>query len=99
MRAIRLVAPGQPLKERHEPRPDPGPEEVLLEVRAAGICHSDGHYRQGRPCPGELPRTLGHEISGVVTATGPGVTRVAPGARVAVNYVLHCGTCPDCLRG
>jgi D-arabinose 1-dehydrogenase-like Zn-dependent alcohol dehydrogenase len=99
MRAIRLVAPGRPLEEAVSPNPDPGPGEVLIEVRAAGICHSDAHYRQGSPSPRELPRTLGHEISGVVTATGPGVSRVALGARVAVNYVLHCGTCPECRRG
>ncbi|MGH9885256.1 MAG: alcohol dehydrogenase catalytic domain-containing protein [bacterium] len=99
MRAVQLIATGAPLEERALPLPTPAAGEVLVEVRAAGICHSDVHYRAGAPRPKMLPRTLGHEIAGVVSAVGPGVASLQPGARVAVNYVLHCGDCTHCRAG
>jgi D-arabinose 1-dehydrogenase-like Zn-dependent alcohol dehydrogenase len=81
MRAIRLVRPGAPLIAQDIADPHPRAGEVLIEIRAAGICHSDGHYRAeaGRV---PLPRTLGHEIAGVISATGQ---------RVAVHYLLPNG--------
>ncbi len=73
------------------------PDEVLVEVAAAGICHTDLIIRdQWLPTP--LPAVLGHEGAGTVTAVGSAVTRVAPGARVAMSF-NSCGHCATCLRG
>src|SRR5687768_9338009 len=80
MRALRLLRQAAALEERLVADPVPGPGEVLVEVRYAGVCHSDAHYRADASRV-RLPLTLGHEIAGVVTATGPGVTEPAPGTR------------------
>lgn len=75
------------------------PREVLVRVRAAGICGSDHHIIAGHnPLP-EYPRTLGHEIAGEVTALGPGAEGVQVGDRVAVNFLVSCGTCDYCCTG
>jgi D-arabinose 1-dehydrogenase-like Zn-dependent alcohol dehydrogenase len=100
LRAIQLISTGAPLEERELPLPVPGEGEVLIEVQAAGICHSDVHYRAGSPSPKVLPRTLGHEVAGVIEDVGPGVDEdLMPGTPVAVNYVLHCGRCTPCRNG
>ncbi|HMO65812.1 MAG TPA: alcohol dehydrogenase catalytic domain-containing protein, partial [Verrucomicrobiota bacterium] len=76
----------------------PGPGEVLLEMRAAGLCHSDLSVIDGtRPRP--LPMALGHEGAGVVAAVGPGVTALAPGDPVVTAFVAACGHCAPCARG
>jgi len=76
----------------------PGPEEVLVEVKAAGLCHSDLSVIDGsRPRP--LPMLLGHEASGVVIEVGPAVTRVQPGDHVVFSFVPMCGHCEKCLSG
>lgn len=98
MRAIRLHAIGRPLAEEVVPRPEPGPGEVLVRVRAAGICHSDAHYRAGVAAP-DPPRTLGHEVAGVIERCGAGVTGFQPGERVCLNYLVTCGTCEYCRAG
>ena len=73
---------------------DPVEGEVLVEIRAAGICHTDhASLSWGRPL------VMGHEGAGVVRAVGAGVTRVAPGDRVVLNWCIPCRTCPACLRG
>lgn len=73
--------------------------EVLVRVRAAGICGSDHHIIAGHnPLP-EYPRTLGHEIAGEVTAIGQNAEGVEVGDRVAVNFLVSCGTCEYCLAG
>lgn len=100
MRALQLTARGAPLEAVELPDPAPGTGEAVVRVRAAGICSSDAHYRAGSPRLPPLPRTLGHEIAGVVEALGtgdPGV--VSPGTRVGVHYQVSCGTCRPCLRG
>ena len=99
MKAIRLVEVGRPLEMQEVPLPAPGPGEALIRVRAAGICHSDAHYRAGTSPAGPLPLTLGHEIAGVVEALGPGVTGLEPGARVCAHYLATCGECEYCSRG
>ncbi len=99
MRAVRLMAIGQPLELQEIPVPAVGPGEVLVRIKAAGICHSDAHYRAGVSSTGPLPQTLGHEIAGVVDTVGPGVTRVKPGDRVCLHYLVTCGQCEHCNRG
>ncbi len=99
MKAIRLVAPGQSLKLLEVPLPAVGPEDVLVRVKAAGICHSDAHYRAGRSEVRPLPLTLGHEVAGVVESVGAEVSRFRPGDRVCLHYLATCGCCEWCQRG
>jgi S-(hydroxymethyl)glutathione dehydrogenase / alcohol dehydrogenase len=76
----------------------PGPNEVLVRVAAAGLCHSDLHFMEGKyPCP--TPSVLGHESAGVVEAVGPGVHYVQPGDHVISCLSAYCGTCDYCLTG
>ena len=78
--------------------PDPGPGEAVVAVQACGVCHTDLHYREGG-INDDFPFLLGHEAAGVVEAVGPGVTGVAPGDYVILNWRAVCGTCRSCLRG
>lgn len=87
-----------------EERPDPvpGPHEVLVRVRAVGVCGSDVHYfERGRvgSYTVDAPLVLGHEASGVVVATGAGATRVEVGQRVSVEPGVPDFTCAQCLAG
>ncbi|HEY9529380.1 MAG TPA: alcohol dehydrogenase catalytic domain-containing protein, partial [Anaerolineales bacterium] len=82
MKAIRMVEPGKPLELQQIPIPAAGAEDVLVRVRATGICHSDAHYRAGRSGMGILPITLGHEVAGEVEWVGANVTSVKAGERV-----------------
>jgi len=99
VKAVRMTAIGKPLALQEIPAPPVGPGEVLVQIKAAGICHSDAHYRAGTSSTGPLPQTLGHEIAGVVEAVGPQVTRVKPGDRVCLHYLVTCGQCEQCNRG
>lgn len=99
MRALQLAEPAAPVRLAEVPEPSPGPGEVVVRVAAAGICHSDVHYRSGTPTPPSLPITLGHEIAGTVAAVGAGVAPGRLGERVAVHYVLSCTACLACARG
>lgn len=99
MQAIRLVETGFPLQAQELPIPSLGPADVLVRVRAAGICHSDVHYRTGLSPAGPLPLTLGHEVAGTVARVGDAVTSVQPGDRVCVHYMVTCGHCTFCDRG
>ena len=99
MKAVRLVEVGKPLEEADVSLPEIGPSEVLIRVAAAGICHSDAHYRGSISKIERLPVTLGHEVVGRVEKVGLDVTNVAPGDRVCVHYLVHCGSCEFCLRG
>lgn len=94
-----MTAPGAPVVPMDIPIPLCGPLDVLVRVRAAGICHSDAHYRSGRSPAYPLPLTLGHEIAGEIVDVGAGVSGLAPGARVALHYLRICGACADCLAG
>src|SRR4051812_10275632 len=78
--------------------PDPGPGEAVVKVQACGVCHTDLHYREGG-INDDFPFLLGHEAAGVVEAVGVGVTNVAPGDFVILNWRAVCGTCRSCLRG
>ncbi|MDQ3705364.1 MAG: zinc-binding dehydrogenase [Chloroflexota bacterium] len=99
MRAVRLVEVRGPLQAQDIPVPTITDGEVLIRVRAAGICHSDVHYRAGTSPVQPLPRTLGHEVAGVVEQVGERVTTVKVGDRVCVHYVLSCGQCHYCSAG
>jgi S-(hydroxymethyl)mycothiol dehydrogenase len=78
--------------------PDPGPGEAVVQVQACGVCHTDLHYREGG-INDEFPFLLGHEAAGIVEAVGPGVTEVAPGDFVILNWRAVCGQCRACRRG
>ena len=99
MKAVRLVRVGAPLEMRDTPVPRVGPGDVLVRVRAAGICHSDAHYRAGTSPVRPLPMTLGHEVSGIVERVGDSVTGLAPGDRVCLHYNITCGSCVYCASG
>ena len=99
MRAVQLIEVGKPLEDVEVPLPKIGPTDVLIRVAAAGICHSDAHYRAGISEFDRLPLTLGHEVAGIVEKIGKAVTNVAPGDRVCVHYLVHCGSCEFCVRG
>jgi len=78
--------------------PDPGPGEVVVDVQACGVCHTDLHYREGG-INDEFPFLLGHEAAGLVESVGDGVTEVAPGDFVILNWRAVCGECRSCRRG
>lgn len=90
---------GQPLVEEDLPEAEPGFGEIAVAVDAAGICRSDVHYRSGSRPVGDLPLTPGHEIAGVVYAIGSGVYDVDVGDRVALHYLVSCGSCAQCKAG
>jgi S-(hydroxymethyl)glutathione dehydrogenase / alcohol dehydrogenase len=75
----------------------PGPGEVLIQIKAAGVCHSDWHLFTGAT-KYPLPLVPGHEGAGIVTAVGPGVTRVQVGDHVTLNWAANCGDCYYCNR-
>lgn len=99
MKSVRLVEIGKPLALQEIPVPNIGDNDILVRVRAAGICHSDAHYRAGRSTMGKLPITLGHEVAGVVEKVGAQVTNVKVGERVCLHYNLTCGVCEACQSG
>ena len=78
--------------------PDPGPGEAVVKVESCGVCHTDLHYREGG-INDEFPFLLGHEAAGTVEAVGEGVTDVAPGDFVILNWRAVCGQCRACAKG
>jgi propanol-preferring alcohol dehydrogenase len=102
MRALRLNGwKSDPVLEEVD-TPAPGPGEVLVQVGAAGACHSDLHLMrdfEAGAVPWSPPFTLGHENAGWVHTLGPGVTGVEPGLPVAVVGAWGCGSCARCLEG
>jgi S-(hydroxymethyl)mycothiol dehydrogenase len=78
--------------------PDPGPGEAVVAVQACGVCHTDLHYREGG-INDDFPFLLGHEAAGVVESVGAGVTDVAPGDFVILNWRAVCGSCRACRAG
>jgi propanol-preferring alcohol dehydrogenase len=111
VKALRLVDIGKPLEIQDVPAPKIRDDErddvqVILRVKACGLCGTDLHQIAGTGKVHRLPITLGHEIAGVVEETGRaitsgrmGVPTYKPGDRVAVNNVIWCGECRPCLRG
>jgi propanol-preferring alcohol dehydrogenase len=95
-----LEAAHQPLRPAVLADPQPGPGQVLIQVRACGVCRTDLHVTDGELPDPKLPLVLGHEIVGTVAAAGEGVDRFRPGQRVGVPWLgWTCGVCPYCRSG
>ena len=98
VRAVVARSKGAPVSLETIVVPDPGPGEALVKVEACGVCHTDLHYREGG-INAEFPFLLAHEAAGVVESVGEGVTEVAPGDFVILNWRAVCGDCRACRRG
>ena len=99
MKAVRFVGVYKPLQMQEIPIPEIGERDILVRVKAAGICHSDAHYRAGISPVKPIPLTLGHEIAGVVEKIGAQVSAIKVGERVCLHYNISCGNCHYCLTG
>nr|WP_205864156.1 S-(hydroxymethyl)mycothiol dehydrogenase [Planosporangium mesophilum] len=98
VRGVVSKAKGAPVEVTTIVVPDPGPGEAVVRVQACGVCHTDLHYREGG-ITDEYPFLLGHEAAGIVEQVGEGVTEVAPGDFVVLNWRAVCGQCRACRRG
>ncbi|MFE4667753.1 Zn-dependent alcohol dehydrogenase [Streptomyces sp. NPDC056716] len=98
VRAAVLTAVGAPLEITDIELPEPGPGRVRVRLAAAGVCHSDLSLSDGTMSV-PVPAVLGHEGAGTVVSVGEGVTDLAPGAPVVLNWAPSCGSCPACERG
>ena len=98
VKAVVARSKGAPVTVETIVVPDPGPGEAVVAIRACGVCHTDLHYREGG-INDEFPFLLGHEAAGTVEAVGEGVTEVAPGDAVVLNWRAVCGECRACRRG
>jgi S-(hydroxymethyl)mycothiol dehydrogenase len=98
VRGVVARGKGEPVSVQTIVIPDPGPGEAVVAVQACGVCHTDLHYREGG-IGNDYPYLLGHEAAGVVEAVGDGVTSVAPGDFVIMNWRAVCGQCRACRRG
>jgi S-(hydroxymethyl)glutathione dehydrogenase/alcohol dehydrogenase len=99
VRAAIAVEPGKPLEVDEVDLEGPRAGEVLVEIRASGVCHTDAYTLSGRDSEGRFPSILGHEGAGVVAEVGAGVTTVAPGDHVIPLYTPECRQCKTCLSG
>ncbi|MFE6865884.1 S-(hydroxymethyl)mycothiol dehydrogenase [Kitasatospora sp. NPDC057692] len=98
VKAVIARAKGAPVEVTTIVVPDPGPGEAVVRIQACGVCHTDLHYREGG-INDEFPFLLGHEAAGIVETVGEGVTEVAPGDFVVLNWRAVCGQCRACKRG
>jgi S-(hydroxymethyl)mycothiol dehydrogenase len=98
VRGVVALGKGAPVETRTIVVPDPGPGEAVVRVLACGVCHTDLHYREGG-INDDFPFLLGHEASGIVETVGDGVTDVAPGDFVILNWRAVCGICRACRKG
>src|SRR3954467_4776045 len=98
VRGVVAHGKGEPVRIETIIIPDPGPGEAVVRVQACGVCHTDLHYREGG-INDDFPFLLGHEAAGVVEAVGSGVTEVAPGDFVVLNWRAVCGQCRACRKG
>src|SRR4030095_14515711 len=97
VRGVVAKGKGEPVSMETVLVPDPGPGEALVQVQACGVCHTDLHYREGA-INDDLPFLLGHEAAGVVESVGTGVSGIAPGDFVILNWRAVCGECRACGR-
>lgn len=98
VRGVVAMAKGEPVSMQTITIPDAGPGEAVVAIQACGVCHTDLHYREGG-INDEFPFLLGHEAAGIVESVGDGVTEVAPGDYVILNWRAVCGQCRSCLKG
>ena len=98
VRGVIARSKGAPVEVVDVVVPDPGPGEALVRVETCGVCHTDLHYREGA-INDDYPFLLGHEAAGTVEAVGEGVTQVAPGDFVVLNWRAVCGQCRACAKG
>ncbi|MGL5824282.1 MAG: alcohol dehydrogenase catalytic domain-containing protein, partial [Nocardioides sp.] len=98
VKAVVARAKGQPVRVETINVPAPGPGEAVVKISACGVCHTDLHYREGG-INDDFPFLLGHEAAGVVESVGAGVTDLAPGDFVILNWRAVCGSCRSCNRG
>ncbi len=98
VRGVIARAKGEPVSVETIVIPDPGPGEAVVAIQACGVCHTDLHYREGG-INDEFPFLLGHEAAGLVESVGEGVTEVAPGDYVILNWRAVCGQCRACKKG
>jgi len=98
VRGVIARSKGAPVSVEEIVVPDPGPGEAVVRPQSCGVCHTDLHYREGG-INDEFPFLLGHEAAGIVEKVGEGVTDVAPGDFVILNWRAVCGRCRACLRG
>ncbi|MEM9565822.1 MAG: S-(hydroxymethyl)mycothiol dehydrogenase [Actinomycetota bacterium] len=98
VRGVIARAKGEPVTVETIIIPDPGPGEAVVAIQACGVCHTDLHYREGG-INDEFPFLLGHEAAGLVESVGDGVTDVAPGDFVILNWRAVCGSCRSCDKG
>ena len=98
VRGVIARSKGTPVSVETIHGPDPGPGEVVVDIQACGVCHTDLHYREGA-INDEFPFLLGHEAAGVISQVGSGVGNVKEGDFVILNWRAVCGECRSCLRG
>ena len=96
-RAAIALAPNQPLIIEEVDLEGPKAGEVLIEIMATGVCHTDAYTLEGKDSEGVFPSILGHEGAGIVREVGAGVTSVAPGDHVIPLYTAECRECKTCL--
>src|SRR6202040_3150024 len=99
VRAAVAVKAGQPLEITTVQLEGPREGEVLVEIKATGVCHTDEYTLSGADPEGLFPAILGHEGAGVVVETGPGVTTLKRGDHIIPLYIPECRNCPACLSG
>ena len=99
MKAVRYHGPGQPFRLEEIDRRKPEASEVLVQVTASGMCHTELHFRDGLLDLGVAPITMGHEVVGRVAAVGEGISTDRIGERVIVYYYVGCGGCAYCRVG
>ncbi|MCT1550277.1 NAD(P)-dependent alcohol dehydrogenase [Brevibacterium casei] len=98
VKALQKTGPDQPFRVAEIDRRDPRPDDVVIDIKAAGICHSDIHTIRNEWGEASFPLTVGHEIAGVVSAVGSEVTEWKVGDRVGVGCLVNsCGECAECL--
>ena len=99
VKAAVASGPGQPLEVTTVDLDGPKSGEVLVEIKASGVCHTDAYTLSGADPEGLFPVILGHEGAGVVVETGPGVTTLKRDDHVIPLYIPECRNCPSCLSG
>lgn len=99
-KALQKTGPNEPYKVVTIERRDPRADDVVIDIKAAGICHSDIHTIRNEWGEAHFPLTVGHEIAGVVSAVGESVTKFQVGDRVGVGCMVNsCGECEQCQAG